>query len=71
MAILDQLPEFEEAGYPPSFEYPLPLSDEDRAALGDLEPWIGEIAGLDVEQASAAWRRRVSEGCRPQLCTPP
>lgn len=67
MGIPYQLPEFEEAGHPPSFEYPLPLSDEDRAALGDVEPWIGEISGMNVEQASVAWKRRISDGCDPQL----
>src|SRR5258708_28753430 len=55
---IHQLPEFEEAGYPPSYEYFLPvrdLPDDDYKRFG---PWLKGIAGGNADSAARALEER-------------
>lgn len=57
---IHQLPEFEEAGHSPSYEYFLPVRDLPEADFERFGPWLKGVAGGDAEVATRAlverWR---------------
>jgi len=55
---IHQLPEFEECGYLPSFEYPLPVSGMPAEHRDALSPWIAGLTHLDSDRAHSSLRER-------------
>lgn len=53
-----QLPEWEEAGYPPSIEYRLPVRGMPESDLANLHPWLRSVARLAPSDAQTLLRSR-------------
>jgi len=64
-----QLKVFEECGYPPSFEYFLPVETRDVATWGGVSNWIRELAVLPPVEAYDLFRRRWA-GAESSCCWP-
>jgi hypothetical protein len=62
-----QLPEYADSGYPPSYEYPLPV-DLAPSDLVPLHPWIQQIAALSPGEAHEALRARWKKLRNDALC---
>ncbi len=58
--IVHQLPEYAAEGYPPSYEYPLPM-DVWPPTFAAIHPWLKEIAVLDPDDARARLAARWNE----------
>jgi hypothetical protein len=55
---IHQLPEFEDAGYSPSYEYFLPVRNVLEADLAPLGPWLQAVARGDADAAKRALEER-------------
>lgn len=60
---IHQLPEFEEAGYSPSYEYFLPIRDLPESDLAQLGPWLQSVAHGDADAATRALEERWQPYC--------
>jgi len=57
LPIVHQLPEYAAEGYPPSYEYPLPV-DVELPTFAAIHPWLRGIASLDPDDARSSLAAR-------------